>query len=390
MNRILSLLVIFHFSVSVFSQNNWNGEQLVIQNEKVARIIVLEDGEFTTQSYRLHNYPYNFVSTLNEEPLAFNQQGVGNIQEFRRWKGPDPEEFSFLLNDEKITGKTGWEVLDVGEIIAGETTTHQIVLNGISEINEGLEITISYVVYPNLPIIRKKIDFKNTGSADFKIESLDVESLNTPWGNTHNIIFQNYGRYKNIGPFLGNWNDPLILAYDPVFNHGIVVGNEAPGVLKRASVCLDGRTLDAGLTHSDQDYAFRKWLKPGETWESTWVFTGLYSNKNPREIVDREVSEFVRKYMGIRLAQIPEKPTFVYNTWKPFRRNVNEKLIMELADAAAACGVEEFIIDDGWQVGFGDWEIDYEKFPNGLKPVFDYIKSKGMKPGLWLSMGAAS
>ena len=102
MNRILSLIVIFHFSVSVFSQNNWNGEQLVIQNEKVARIIVLEDGEFTTQSYRLHNYPYNFVSTLNEEPLAFNQQGVGNIQEFRRWKGPDPEEFPFLLNDEKI------------------------------------------------------------------------------------------------------------------------------------------------------------------------------------------------------------------------------------------------------------------------------------------------
>jgi alpha-galactosidase len=69
---------------------------------------------------------------------------------------------------------------------------------------------------------------------------------------------------------------------------------------------------------------------------------------------------------------------------------VNEELVKELADAAAACGVEEFIIDDGWQVGFGDWGIDYEKFPNGLKPVFDYIKSKGMKPGLWMSMGAAS
>lgn len=390
MNRILSLFFLVLFSTSIFSQNHWNGKQLVIQNEKIARIIVLEDAEFTTQSYRLYNYPYNFVSTLNEEPVAFNQRGVGNIQEFRRWKGPNPEEFSFLLNDKKITGKTGWEVLDVSEIIAGETTTHQIVLNGISEINSGLEITISYVVYPNLPIIRKKIDIKNTGSGELKIESLDVESLNIPWGNTHNIVYQNYGRYKHIGPFLGNWNDPLIISHDPVFHHGIIVGNEAPGVLKRTSVCLDGRTLDAGLTHSDQDYAFRKWLKPGETWESTSVFTGLYSNKNPREIVDNAVSEFVRKYMGIRLAQIPEKPTFVYNTWKPFRRNVNEKLIMELADAASACGVEEFIIDDGWQIGFGDWEIDYEKFPNGLKPVFEYIKSTGMKPGLWLSMGAAS
>ena len=106
--------------------------------------------------------------------------------------------------------------------------------------------------------------------------------------------------------------------------------------------------------------------------------------------MDGAVSDFVRKYMGIRLAKIPKRPTFVYNTWKPFRRDVNEKLVKELADAAAACGVEEFIIDDGWQVGFGDWGIDYEKFPNGLKPVFDYIKSKGMKPGLWMSMGAAS
>ncbi len=29
------------------------------------------------------------------------------------------------------------------------------------------------------------------------------------------------------------------------------------------------------------------------------------------------------------------------------------------------------------------------KFPNGLKPVFDYIKSKGMKPGIWISLATA-
>ena len=31
-----------------------------------------------------------------------------------------------------------------------------------------------------------------------------------------------------------------------------------------------------------------------------------------------------------------------------------------------------------------------EKFPGGLKPVFDHIKSLGMKPGLWISLGQAS
>ncbi len=390
MKRFILFLLPAFITLQSFSQTNWNGSQLVIQNEKITRIVVFENGQFTTQSYRLKDYPYNFVSIESEEPVPFNQQEAKYEQKFRHYRGPNPDEFSFLLNGEKVTGKTGWKVIDVQEIKKDETTIHQIILNGNAENNAGLELTISYMIYPNLPIIRKKLDFRNIGNKELKIESLDVESLNIPWGNTYNTVYQNYARYKHIGPFLGNWNDPLVLSHDPVFNHGIAIGNEAPGVLKRTSVCLDGRTLNAGLTHSDQDYAFRKWLQPGEKWESTFAFTGLYSDLNPRNFVDSSVSEFVRKYMGIRLAQIPKRPAFVYNTWKPFRREVNEKLVIELADAAAECGVEEFVIDDGWQVGFGDWEIDYEKFPNGLKPVFDYIKSKGMKPGLWLSMGAAS
>ena len=89
------------------------------------------------------------------------------------------------------------------------------------------------------------------------------------------------------------------------------------------------------------------------------------------------------------LSKIPEKPVFVYNTWEPFLHNINDKMIRELADAAAECGIEEFIIDDGWQDSYGDWGINKEKFPDGLKPVFDYIKSKGMKPGVWISLGAA-
>jgi len=93
--------------------------------------------------------------------------------------------------------------------------------------------------------------------------------------------------------------------------------------------------------------------------------------------------------MGTRLSQITEKPTFVYNTWEPFFHDINEEMIYGVIDAAAECGFEEFVIDDGWQDSYGDWGINKEKFPNGLKPVFDYIKSKGMKPGLWISIAAA-
>ncbi len=372
MKKLILSLFWFLFSVTVFSQNHWNGKQLVLQNEAISRIIVLENGEFSTMSYRLKDYPFNFVRIQEDEPTVPGQKPAATPGDYEWYRGIKPDEFSFLLNDKKVTGKTGWEVVNFQENKDGQVAESKITLHGTSEMNRNLELKISYLVYPNLPIIRKKIDFKNMGSDVLKIESLDVESLNIPWGNIHNMVYHDYARNKNIGPYLGNWHDPLIICHNMNSHHGIVIGNEAPGVLKRVSVCVDGWTINAGLTHTDQDYAFRKWLKPGELWESTWIFTGLYAEHNPREFVDGPVSDFVRKYMGIRLAKIPRRPAFVYNTWQPFRRDVNEKLIMELADAASACGVEEFIIDDGWQVGFGDWEIDYNKFPNGLKPVFDY------------------
>jgi alpha-galactosidase len=126
------------------------------------------------------------------------------------------------------------------------------------------------------------------------------------------------------------------------------------------------------------------------------VFTAPYINcPDPSRIVEGAVADYVRKYMGVRVERIPKKPIFVYNTWEPFLTRVNAKLVRELADAAAECGIEEFVIDDGWQInidgkfGRGDWIVDEKKFPGGLKPVFDYIKSKGMRPGLWLSLAWA-
>jgi len=115
-----------------------------------------------------------------------------------------------------------------------------------------------------------------------------------------------------------------------------------------------------------------------------------HHQKTPDDILNTVVPDFVRKCMGIRLSELKEKPTFVYNTWEPFHKDINEKLVMELAKAAADAGMKEFVIDDGWQDSYGDWGIDMKKFPNGLKPVFDYIKSLGLKPGLWVSIGSAA
>lgn len=68
-----------------------------------------------------------------------------------------------------------------------------------------------------------------------------------------------------------------------------------------------------------------------------------------------------------------------------------EKLL-PLIDAAAEVGCEYFCIDAGWYAagewwdGVGEWLPSPERFPEGIKYVLDYIRSKGMIPGLWLEL----
>jgi len=244
--------------------------------------------------------------------------------------------------------------------------------------------------------------FRNTGMEEFSIESLDVEHLKLNWSDTHCWTMKDYGRYRQLGPYTGDWHDAVVTVHNVTEEKGIVLGNEAPGVSKRTTTFLDDRpgSVTIGLTHQNQDYPFRKWLVPDQQWESTYAFVALYQGTpDPYLCLNTTVADFVRKHMGIRLAELDKKPAFVYNTWIPFRHQINDTLVYELANAAAACGAEEFIIDDGWQTNetgsdaerqWGDWAIDKRKFPDGLKPVFDSIKALGMKPGLWISMAGAS
>ena len=54
-------------------------------------------------------------------------------------------------------------------------------------------------------------------------------------------------------------------------------------------------------------------------------------------------------------------------------------------------GVDRFVMDDGWfgqrktdHAGLGDWYVNSEKFPHGLKPLIDKVHSLHMDFGLWV------
>ena len=367
---ILSLLILtvteLYGVINPFAK--WTKTELILCNGVVRRIIKLpsEGGRFLTVSYKPLNENYNSISDTCTD-------------------------FQFEVNDVIYSGRGHWELVNI-QVITDNNEGSGAAVKLISQ-DKKIELTLKFLMYPNSPAIRKSLVVKNLTDKIFKLESVDVEKLEVPgyYPVTYSWIYHDYGRRRYIGPYDGGKQDALIIVHDMNMENGIVLGNEATGVMKHTSVFYETQDICVGLTHKNSPFPFRKWIEKGESFETPQVFTMVYNHqKTPDKILNTSVPDFVRKYMGIRLSELKEKPTFVYNTWEPFYKNINEKLVMELAKAAADAGMKEFVIDDGWQDSYGDWGIDYKKFPGGLKPVFDYIKSLGMKPGLWVSIGSAS
>ncbi|MFZ4465048.1 MAG: hypothetical protein ACOYN5_14465, partial [Bacteroidales bacterium] len=83
-----------------------------------------------------------------------------------------------------------------------------------SKEKEGLTLALTYLTFPNLPLIKKQIKFTNQSSKDFKLESLDVENFNINTWIFNAWIMRNYARYKHLGPYIGDWDDPLVIVHD--------------------------------------------------------------------------------------------------------------------------------------------------------------------------------
>ncbi|MGN0876839.1 MAG: hypothetical protein ACI4TC_06190, partial [Kiritimatiellia bacterium] len=239
-------------------------------------------------------------------------------------------EFSFVADGRLFSGRDAWRNVKV--VRSGE--------NAVSiafESDDGkMSVALSYETFPGLPVVRKSMKVTNIGDADMKLEEVSVEDFETSLSPTESAVMRSYARDKFLGPNVGDWDDCLVMVHDHHRRAGIAVGNEAVGVMKRTALFEDGRSLRAGVSARNAPHPFRRWLKKGESWSSPAVFTAIYFNADdPHRALDEAVGAYVRRHLGARVEQITRKPVFVYNTWHPFRTRLDEKLILEVARAAA-------------------------------------------------------
>ena len=81
------------------------------------------------------------------------------------------------------------------------------------------------------------------------------------------------------------------------------------------------------------------------------------------------------------------------NNWEATYFSFDEDKLLEIASKAAECGIELFVLDDGWfgnrnddRRGLGDWVCNTDKIPSGIGGLSRKVEALGMKFGLWVEL----
>jgi alpha-galactosidase len=124
-------------------------------------------------------------------------------------------------------------------------------------------------------------------------------------------------------------------------------------------------------------------LATGQTYTTPWIY-GSYARG-----LDAVAGRFHRFLRARENHPSTTRPVSL-NVWEAVYFDHDLDRLAELAECAAAIGVERYVLDDGWfgarrndHAGLGDWTVSTEVWPHGLHPLVDKVTGLGMEFGLW-------
>ena len=106
--------------------------------------------------------------------------------------------------------------------------------------------------------------------------------------------------------------------------------------------------------------------------------------------MSRNMHEFVRKHVVRGTWRDKVRPILI-NSWEANYFNFTQGSLLKLAKEAKDCGIELFVMDDGWfgernddHRSLGDWYENKKKLPGGIKELADKMNALGIMFGLWV------
>jgi len=325
---------------------------------------------------------------------SFDPHQMLEAEEYPGWGGPRYYEPALKIT--RADGDRDLVLHYVSHIVDGDKLEIKL-----KDINDDIEADLDYRVYSGFGLISRQAAIRNNSNQTITIESAQSATWNLPPGDGYRLSY-----------LTGRWAAETQLNHEPI-HEGMKVlesrlghtghnmnpwfaidkGNadEEHGRVWFGALAWSGNwriTVEqtpyqqVRVTGGLNTFDFSWPLKQGESLETPEFFAG-YSVHGFGE-ASRLLHDFERSIAKGRVRPV------LYNSWEATEFNVSEAGQKALADRAAKLGVELFVVDDGWfgkrnldNAGLGDWTVNPAKFPNGLKPLIDHVKSLGMDFGLW-------
>jgi alpha-galactosidase len=362
------------------------GNVLTLDNGLIRRSMTLEaDGSLKLQSLQCSATGYQWAAQ-GEPADIYLQMGDAVLTGLQSGHG-----FRFLGHHQK-------------DLENGAT---ELAIDAVQEATKA-KITLFYTIFPDSPVIEHRLIIENPGEKPLAPitrfdpltmwlngdqGSLQAYSLSDPAVTTdlvtprllRSLTSQPHTLDSTFALTGVNNSAPWLILNDLEKRQFLFVGIEwttdwGLRLLRRERQVL----LTAGALKSVHE------LEPGQKLESPRIFLGLAHGE-----LDDAVHALHDHFRSIFQPALKDIPWVSYNLWFTEAGDMEAALKKE-ADIAADLGIECFYHDAGWydgadttgagafSQGLGNYEELRSRFPHGLGALSDYVRSKGMKFGLWV------
>ncbi len=269
----------------------------------------------------------------------------------------------------------------------------------------GIRAEMFYTIFAERPVMARSVRYINNGSRPVQLGRAMSLCLDLPdcaydwvqfsgaWARERHVKTRRLTMgVQSVGSMRGNSShehNPFLILKRPDTGEqqGEAIGFSfvySGNFLMQAEVDAHDNTRVLVGIHPD---TFAWHLEPEESFqtpEAVMVYTDSGLNHMSQTFHQLFQKRLARGYWRDRVRPI------LINNWEATYFDFTEDKLVHIAKKAKECGVELFVLDDGWFgarsndfAGLGDWEANRERLANGITGLAERMEQIGMKFGLW-------
>jgi alpha-galactosidase len=267
------------------------------------------------------------------------------------------------------------------------------------------QLVLTYTIYKDYSALTRNVKIINSSEKTLNVKRLmsmnvDLERddytmfhLSGTWSRERQIIEREalHGKLSiestrgtsssNHNPFIGIKKGYADENIGEVYGFNLVYSGNFKGTVEKDHYGIT--RISMGINPFNFNWELEK-----QTEFQTPEVVMVYSDEGISKM-SKTFNTLYRKRLARGQYRDKERPILL-NNWEATYFDFDEDKILNIASKAKELGVELFVLDDGWfgsrnndHQGLGDWDVNLDKLPSGIKGLSEKIENMGLKFGLW-------